>query len=345
MSQFVMVILIVLSVFAAILPMVAFVALIWWLDRYDREPVWMVALTFLWGALGGAGLSLFGNTLIHFILTMALGDESAEWMGPVIVAPLIEEPTKAVILLLVATSRYFDNTTDGFVYGAAAGLGFGMTENMLYFYQSAQIVGFDLGHGIESWATTVVIRTFYSAVMHATASSLIGASIGWARFRALPFKLISLPIGIAAAMSMHALWNGLLTLNVGGLDEETLFYVNLVVLPLEVLLIFGLFQLSLYAEKRTLLRELQAEAAEGTLPQEHVAPLASYIGRLSTRFLTNERRQQAYIRTATTLAFRRQQARTSPAHRAPFYQSDVERLRRELRGLLDSEPDKRPPKS
>ena len=49
------------------------------------------------------------------------------------IAPLIEEPAKALCLLALYRSREFDNATDGFVYGAAAGLGFGMTENFFYF--------------------------------------------------------------------------------------------------------------------------------------------------------------------------------------------------------------------
>src|SRR5687768_12527191 len=104
--------LVALSVFSAIIPMVLFLGLVWWLDRYDREPVWMVILTFLWGALGGAGLSLVGNSTIHMILTWILGSETAETITPVVVAPLIEEPTKALFLLLIARSRYFDNSTD-----------------------------------------------------------------------------------------------------------------------------------------------------------------------------------------------------------------------------------------
>jgi len=334
MTQFVTLLLVVLSVFAATLPMLGFLALVWWLDRYDREPVWMVALTFLWGALGGAGLSLFGNTLMHLGIALLLGDGAAEWMGPVIVAPLIEEPTKAVILLLVATSRYFDNTTDGFVYGAAAGLGFGMTENMLYFYQSAQLAGFDLGHGVQSWGMTVVVRTFYSAVMHATASSIIGAAIGWSRFRPLWSKFLALPIGLAIALGMHAMWNGMLTLGVAGLDEETRFMANLVILPLEVLVTFAVFQASLYAEHLTLVRELTEESREGTLPTTHVAPLSSYFARNKTQFLKDTSQQDAYIRAATALAFRKHQARHCPPARRSEYDNDIERLRREIGGLL-----------
>ena len=322
-----------LSVFAAILPMVSFLALVWWLDRYDREPVWMVALTFLWGAFGGAGLSLLGNTSLHLLIAGLLGPEQAEWMGPVLVAPLIEEPTKAVFLLIVAMSRHFDNTTDGFVYGAAAGLGFGMTENMLYFYQVSQVAGFDLEHGVSAWMGTVAIRTFYSAVMHATATSIIGASIGWSRFRG-SIRLLVVPVGVLTAMGMHALWNGLLT--IGGVmgNEETMLISNLIILPLEVLLVFGIFQLSLWAEKRTLLFELAEEAEQGLIPEAHVAPLCSYFGRASTGLLPTGRQKEAYIKTATTLAMRKHQARQCPPAKKASYDNDIERLRREITGIL-----------
>ena len=332
-------VLVFLSVFAATIPMLVFLALVWWLDRYDREPIWMVALTFLWGAFGGTGLSLLGNTSLHLMIAGLLGPEHAEWMGPVIVAPLIEEPTKAVILLIVAMSRHFDNATDGFVYGAAAGLGFGMTENFLYFYQVSQVAGFDPLHGIASWMGTVTIRTFYSAVMHATASSLIGATIGWSRFRSLPVRFAVVPVGVLAAMSMHALWNGLLT--AGGVlaDEQTMLISNLIILPIEVLLVFSIFQLSLWGEKRTLVRELTEEAQRGLIPTAHVAPLCSYFGRSSTRFLPEGHPEDAYIKSATTLAMRKHQARQCPPAKNARYINDIERLRREIAGILALTPE------
>ena len=36
------------------------------------------------------------------------------------------------VLLVVAFSSKFDNPTDGVVYGTAAGLGFAVTENVIY---------------------------------------------------------------------------------------------------------------------------------------------------------------------------------------------------------------------
>lgn len=326
-------ILLVFSVFCAVLPMVLFLALVWWMDRYDREPIWLIGLTFMWGALGATLLSLVGNTTVHLGLAAALGEATASTITPVVVAPLIEEPTKAAVLFLVLLSRHFDNTTDGFVYGAAAGLGFGMTENLLYFWQVAALASWDPGEGLRAWATTVGMRTFYSAVLHATASSVVGASLGFARFRRWPARVVVVPLGFAVAMAIHGLWNGLLTFDKsgGGLDG-TLTRLNLVIFPAEALLIFVVFQLTLWTERRGIRRELSAEAAQGTLPTAHVARIASYTQRAFGGWTPPGVPREAYVRAATTLAFRLRQSRMRPHD--PFYSEEVDRLRREVRGLL-----------
>ena len=327
-------VLILLSIFAAVLPMATFLGVVWWLDRYDREPVWMVGLTFAWGAIGATGLSLFGNTAAHLAISLAFGPETAGLVSPVVVAPLVEEPTKAVILLLVLLSRHFDNATDGFVYGAAAGLGFGMTENFLYFTTAAQMAAWDpLGGGV-AWAWTVVIRTCFSALMHATASGMFGATLGWVRLRSLPIKVLVGAGGLLVAMSMHALWNGLLTLD-GKVDAPiSLTTLDFLLFPLELLFAFGLFQLCLLGERRTLKRELHDEATLGTIPKAHVDVLISYLSRSFKVWAPPGVDQRAYVRVATTLALRKHQARNSKGKQKRLYDLDVERLRRELTGIL-----------
>ena len=118
------------AVWAAALPMIIYLGVIWWLDRYEREPFWMVALTFGYGALFAIAFSLVGTVLVTRFFGIDPTDmtATATW-----VAPLVEEPGKASILFLLLLSRHFDNTTDGLIYGAAVGLGFAMTENFLYF--------------------------------------------------------------------------------------------------------------------------------------------------------------------------------------------------------------------
>jgi hypothetical protein len=238
------------------------------------------------------------------------------------VAPLVEEPSKAVFLLIVALSAQFDNTTDGFVYGAAVGLGFGMTENFLYFVDVGSTGDF------FAWAGTVVVRTLYSALMHACATSVVGATLGFAKFRSWGFKLVLVPVGLAVAMGIHALWNGLLSLD-GLLGADGSFAVlDFLLFPLEFAGLFVTLQICLWTERSMIIRELTDEAERGLLPLDHVPILASTIKRGRRGWLPPGVSQSAYVKTATTLAFRKHQARAKPE-----LQGDVDVLREKLRAL------------
>ncbi len=306
---------------AAVVPILAFLYLIWWLDRYDREPVGLFLLAFAWGAIGGAGTSLIGSTLLTLPLGALLDPAAANSLASVLIAPLVEEPAKAFILLPIAASRHFDNATDGFVYGAAAGLGFGMTENFLYFVDTAD------GGTLITWASTVLIRTLYSALMHASATSVVGAAIGLCKFRGAAAKLLLPALGLALAMGIHALWNGLLTLDALAGTGGALTALDLLIFPLELATLFVALQIGLWDERRTIHRELADEVLSGLIPPDEVPVLASYLRRRRRGWLPPGVDRRAYIRAATTLAFRKQQARASGSAR---YADEVRGLREEL---------------
>ncbi len=316
-----------LSVFCATVPMLAFLMIIWWMDRHDREPLWLFGGTFLWGAIGAVFLALIGSVLVMTPLTWILGETLADQYSAVIVAPLAEEPVKALVLFALLLSRHFDNASDGFVYGAAAGLGFGMTENLLYFLQVASS-----GDAV-SWVQTVVIRTFFSAVMHACATSWVGAALGWARFRGWGWMLAALPVGFGGAMAIHATWNGLLTLD-AIFETEVFTAVNLLLFPLEALVLFGVFQLALWEERATLRRELADEVTQGLLPLVHARAIASYFERRRGGWSPPGVPHWPYVRAATTLALRKHQCRNTSGRAQRFYSEEVLRLRREVQGLL-----------
>ena len=40
------------SLFAAFVPMFVYLLLIWWMDRNEREPFWILLVNFIWGATG-----------------------------------------------------------------------------------------------------------------------------------------------------------------------------------------------------------------------------------------------------------------------------------------------------
>ena len=323
------VVLFLLSSVCAVTPMLGMLVLVWWLDRYDREPVWLVATTFLWGALGSVPLTLMANYPVAILSRQIIGpinQHLALAVETVILAPLVEEPAKALILLLVIFTRHFDNMTDGFVYGAAAGLGFGMTENFMYFAS-------EIGDS-EQWLQTVFIRTLYSAMMHMTASAIVGAALGFGRFSGAPGLIASGFAGLSAAIGVHALWNGLLTLE-GATGTGAAFLFNVVIFPIEVLLAFCVFQACLLEESLTIRRELGEEANRGLIPATHAGILGSWWQRNRADWVPIGVNHPVYVEAATTLAMRKKQARlTSFRGQSAFYDREVERLRTEIRDLL-----------
>lgn len=89
---------------------------------------------------------------------------------------------------------------DGIIYGAAVGLGFAVTENVLYF-----VVAF--AEGVDVLILTVVIRSITSMVLHLSASSISGYGIS--RARILGARGIStswLPY-VGIAIVLHAAFN------------------------------------------------------------------------------------------------------------------------------------------
>ena len=322
-----------LSVAAGMIPMLAFLAVVWWLDRYDREPVWLVGLVFLWGAIFAAGGSYITNSIGHFILSVALANSiNAEWISIMFVAPLVEEPLKGLILIVLAFTRWFDNTTDGFVYGAAAGLGFAMSENILYFNRAAEA-------SVSVWFTTVLVRTATSGLMHALATSIIGAALGWGKTRTLDIRLVALVMGSVIAVSIHMVWNGLIV--IGQASGQSIFWLDVLIFGVEFLLIFGTFMLCLHGEHRMIRRELMVEAQGGVLPPQHVAILSSVSKRSRVGWCPPGVDQQTYIELATRLAFRRMQCR-GRGSRQQTYLKEARALRHQLRALLGTKPLKVP---
>lgn len=328
--------LVVLSVLCATFPMVVFVTLIWLADRYDREPLWLVALSFLWGATGAVFFALPANTLfgmaVQMFITPALtllgvsADFSNQFLGPAIGAPLFEEPAKALFLLFVAWNRRPHDMSSGFVYGAAIGLGFGMTENFVYFTR--------VSGNFDTWIWTVLIRTLYSALLHAMASSVVGAAFGYGRLRGPLVATISTGFGLFAAMLLHGLWNGLLSLN--GFSPVNLEMANFVLLPMEVFFVFFVWQLCLLDDSLAIKRELELVEDTGQLPQDHSWKLASWWRRKLGDFGFEGPLRDRYIRTATALARRRRQLRLLGDRAPDFYRDDARRLTRQLELLLAS---------
>jgi RsiW-degrading membrane proteinase PrsW (M82 family) len=114
------------------LPMLFFAWIIYWVDRYEKEPKILLGVVFLWGAVVAAGVAFFINTLLGVGIYMFTGSEAiAELTTGSLIAPIIEECLKgfAVVIVFLVFRREFDSILDGIVYAAVAALGFAATEN------------------------------------------------------------------------------------------------------------------------------------------------------------------------------------------------------------------------
>jgi protease PrsW len=317
------------SLFAAVIPMFVYLLIIWLLDRNEREPFGSVLLYFIWGATGAIFLGIIGSILfqlpVNTIIEVVSGDNSeqlANFSGTVITAPLVEEFTKGLFLLIMINSKKFDGVVDGVVYGGAIGLGFGMSENFLYFIS--------YGDTPESWLLIVIIRTFFSAVMHCMATSTFGAFIGFSKFRPGIIKFIFIPAGFFIAVLLHFTWN------------FTVSFDKLAVLGFLFLVMYGIawlamFQLAIYLESRTIIKELNDEAANGHIPFEHVKFIPYIFRRYKRGWCPPSLNQKTYVKTAVILAIRKYQYKNVSAIKQNLYLQEIQMLRMKIQQMLNSQ--------
>jgi RsiW-degrading membrane proteinase PrsW (M82 family) len=335
-----------LSVTAASIPALIYATIVLRLDRYESEPLRAVLACFIWGAVGAILFSLAAGLLFQFAIEEALGAQIAEVTSVVIGAPLVEESFKgiAVLAVLIFARDEIDSTLDGLVYGALVGVGFAMTENILYFGQTY------LEGGLGEFGTLVVSRAVLGGFGHPAYTAITGAAIGWSRGRyGRGIARVVVPIlGWALAVTLHVAWNGGLVLTSVMLDEEAgllklvAVQTAIVIVP-AVLVLYAIARMSARHELRILREELRAEVERGTIteaeyvatvdPEQRQFALASAQARGGRAV---RRRQQAFFQTAADLALRnhhRHQGEPSKPRLAEQDDIDRERLialRREL---------------
>ncbi|MBA2376956.1 MAG: PrsW family intramembrane metalloprotease [Actinomycetota bacterium] len=237
------------------------------IDLYEREPLRYVIPVFIWGFSVAVVLSLVFNALFAFTLTSVAGAGIADFLTVVVGAPVIEESSKGLALLIVfAVSYYFarrrgaiefSGVMDGIVYGSAVGFGFSIAEDIFYYAQ----------FGSE----TFVVRRIFGGFAHAAFTALIGIGIGLIPWVRSMFLKISLPIlGLLGAMLLHAVFNFLATL----FGVVAYVFLFLVVLAYIVLIVVWLS-----VERRAIREELREEVASGLISAEEHAVLPTYFRR------------------------------------------------------------------
>lgn len=173
------------------LPPIAFALWVRTHERHQREPLGAVLGMFAYGGTLGIAFAL----VLSLVFGYGLG--GSPFLGLVVVAPFAEELAKGLGFRFVR--RRVREAEDGIIYGAAIGLGFGATENLLYGISSL------LDEGLGEAVLTISLRVVSSVLLHAGSTALLGYGYSLVVLRngsiglLLPYYLL--------AVAQHALYN------------------------------------------------------------------------------------------------------------------------------------------
>lgn len=314
------------SLVVAIAPMMAILLFIWWIDRYDREPLKYVFFAFFWGGFGAVILSILGTEVSIKVLGGAIYSPHFDTTA-VLVAPAIEELMKGLIVLFFLRLRHFDNMTDGLLYGAASGLGFGMTENFLYFAQYASYAP-----GYE-WLNLLFMRSMMTANMHAAASATFGAGISKLKDGGRE-ALVSVALYYFLAVFLHSTWNFLVTSR-----SEAHWTLAVVILFFYIVFIFVMYVKSIVNERRQRIVQLDEEFGLGVLPEGYRKILMSYGAMKKNDWFPKYLNKDKYLTLVSRLALRKASYENAGPRRRIVLQREIAEIRAALgkfSGLLES---------
>ena len=114
----------------AITPGLALALIFYWVDRHEKEPLYMLLRVFIFGAIYVIPTILIENTLLFF---NRFGGLLGAAYTAFIVAGITEEYMKRqVVIKYVYDNPVFNEKLDGIIYCVMSALGFATIENIMY---------------------------------------------------------------------------------------------------------------------------------------------------------------------------------------------------------------------
>lgn len=293
-----------LGFIAATIPVPLYIMLVLWIDRYEAEPLWMLATAFFWGALVATFFAFLLNTTSQGVVGALSNASAGEAFAAVISAPIVEETGKAFILFVFFFWKKdeFDGVVDGIVYASLTALGFAMTENILYYGKAAAAGGGAL-------PLIFIIRGFFAPFSHPLFTSMTGIGLGLARQSTnLAVKVLTPIVGLLMAIFMHSIWNGSAVFG-GGLIFVLTYIVVMVPAFLIMLVVIGF---ALRREGQVVRQFLVVDLNNGFLTREEYDQVGSIFGRMGSSFRALSqsgykgwRARKRFNQLASELAFHR----------------------------------------
>ncbi len=180
----------VIIVLVSLIPGILWVRFFYYKDRFEQEPLFLLARVFFAGAVAVVFAALFEYPFRSFLtkelslITKALISFFVIGFG--------EEFFKAAAVYFTAYGSYeLNEPVDGIIYGITAGIGFSVVENVLY------TAAFGL--------SIVPFRAVTASLAHACFSGIFGVFCGRAKFGQKPYT--DLLKGLVYAAFMHGLYD------------------------------------------------------------------------------------------------------------------------------------------
>lgn len=198
----------------AITPAIIGISAIYLSDRVDREPIKLLILTYIFGAL-----AVIPSIIVEEVLTKfnVFPGVFGSFYNAFIVAGLTEEYFKRLCVTKLAfRTSYFNEKLDGIVYGVFAALGFATVENIIYVvfrYTNNPFIGF--------------YRGIFSVPAHAVFGITMGYYLSLSRFdKNKRNKKANFTKSLIMPVILHGTFDFIL---MAGIPELTLIFVPYVI--------------------------------------------------------------------------------------------------------------------
>ncbi|WP_022872083.1 PrsW family intramembrane metalloprotease [Nesterenkonia alba] len=319
----------------AALPPLVIIAVIWLMDRWHPQSPLMMALCVLWGAVASVIMTLVLGLGAEIGFAIAFG-EPPGWVGPVVFAPLFEETSKALLLLIIllAARKHFDGPFQGLMFGSLIGIGFAFTEDILYI-SMASVEG-----GLVAGGATFFLRGILTPFAHVVFTGAIGMIMGFgARRPGMGWGFAMLVAGLPVGMVLHALWN--LAAVVSATEPLLAFIISALMGFLSFAAWLTAALLLRHDEVKRTRQALREYVRSGWMTPEEVTMFGSWSGRRrattwASRYPGAKKVMLRMIRISARLAVLRHRILLNPGHTQSERTAEVKLLHAftQLRGEL-----------
>ena len=291
----------IISLFFAFVPAFLMAMFVYWLDRYEKEPLALLGGAFFWGAVVAAGGAFVINTIFGYSIYALTGSgDVADQATASLVAPFVEEGLKglAVLIIFLFFRKEFDSILDGIIYAGIVALGFAATENILYIYGH----GFQEGGWNGLWQL-VFVRVIVVPWQHPFYTAFTGIGLAVARLnRNVLIKIIAVPTGYFTAVFLHAFHNSIGSF-IGGMTGFALGSL----LDWSGWFFMALFIFIMIGRERAIMqKQLREEVTSGLISQAQFQKALSPMT-ISTAIFTGGPSAARFFRTCGELAFKKEE--------------------------------------